>query len=41
VLLIADQAGAQMRLCCGHWTDARMRLVGATVVQMLPADGAR
>jgi hypothetical protein len=41
VVLVADQAGAQMRLCAGHWTDARTHLVGAAVVQVLATDGAR
>jgi hypothetical protein len=41
VVLVADQAGAQMRLCAGHWADARAHLVGATVVQVLAVDGAR
>lgn len=40
-VLVADQAGAQMRLCAGHWTDSRVHLVGSTVVQVLAADGAR
>lgn len=41
VALVADQAGARMRLCAGHWADARVHLVGATVVRVLAADGAR
>lgn len=32
-----DQAGGQLRLCAGHWIDARERRVGARVVQVLPA----
>jgi hypothetical protein len=40
-VLVADQAGAQLRLCAGHWADARVHLVGATVVQVLATDGAR
>jgi hypothetical protein len=40
-VIVADQTGAQLRLCAGHWADARARLVGATVVQVLTADGAR
>jgi hypothetical protein len=41
VVLVADQDGAELRLCGGHWTDARVHLVGATVVQVLAAGGAR
>jgi hypothetical protein len=42
-VVIADQAGAQMRLCAGHWAEARKRLIGARVVRVLPVagDGAR
>lgn len=40
-VIVADQAGGQLRRCAGHWADARARLVGATVVQVLTADGAR
>lgn len=35
VALVADQDGSTMRLCVGHWTDARQRLIDARVVQML------
>jgi hypothetical protein len=41
VVLVADRAGAQMRLCSGHWADASVVLVGARVVQVFAADGAR
>ncbi len=42
-VVVADQAGGQLRLCAGHWADARQRLVGARVVRVLAAaaDGAR
>jgi hypothetical protein len=42
-VILADQAGGQLRLCAGHWVDAHERLVGARVVRVLPAarDGAR
>jgi hypothetical protein len=42
-VVVADQAGGQLRLCAGHWADARERLVGARVVRVLPATdgGAR
>jgi hypothetical protein len=38
-VIVADQAGGQLRLCAGHWSDARKRLVGARVVRVLPAAG--
>jgi hypothetical protein len=41
VVLVADEAGARMRLCSGHWADASVVLVGARVVQVFAADGAR
>lgn len=41
VALVADLAGARVRLCAGHWADARERLVGATLVRVLPAGGVR
>ncbi len=42
-VVVADQAGGTMRLCAGHWTDARLRLVGARLVRVLPTTegGAR
>jgi hypothetical protein len=42
-VIVADRTGAQLRLCAGHWLDARELLVGAQVVRVLPAvgDGAR
>jgi hypothetical protein len=39
--LVADRDGATVRLCAGHWADARERLVGATFLRRLPASGAR
>jgi hypothetical protein len=43
MVVVVDQADAQLRLCAGHWADARTRLVGARVVRVLPTagDGAR
>jgi hypothetical protein len=38
-VVVADQAGARLRLCAGHWADARTRLVGARVVRVLPTAG--
>jgi hypothetical protein len=38
-VVVADHAGGRMRLCAGHWIDARERLVGARVVRVLPAAG--
>jgi hypothetical protein len=36
-VVVADQAGDTMQLCAGHWTDARLRMVGARLVRVLPA----
>jgi hypothetical protein len=36
VVVVADAAGRETRLCAGHWTDARVRLVGARLVRTLP-----
>jgi hypothetical protein len=43
VVVVADQAGGRLRLCAGHWADARERLVGARVVRVMTAaaGGAR
>ncbi len=35
-VIVADAAGAETRLCAGHWTDARLRLIGARLVRTLP-----
>jgi hypothetical protein len=35
-VVVADQVGPHLRLCAGHWADARTRLVGARVVRVLP-----
>jgi len=40
-VVVADSDGKTMRLCAGHWIDARGRLVGATLVRQLDSDGAR
>ena len=40
-VLVADEPGAQLRLCAGHWADAQVHLVGATVVRVLAVEGGR
>jgi hypothetical protein len=39
VVIVADGAGGETRLCVGHWIDARARLVGARLVRTLPDTG--
>jgi len=38
-VIVADVAGQKTRLCPGHWTDARTRLVGARLIRTLPDTG--
>jgi len=35
VVVVADAAGRETRLCAGHWADAHVRLVGAQLVRTL------
>jgi hypothetical protein len=39
VVIVAEPAGRETRLCAGHWTDARIRVVGARLVRTLPDTG--